>query len=532
MRRWPPIPSTPRMRPRPTDDNVRESIPAYSSGPVSALLCVGAIVQCVAIRARVRLRLKHEALCGRAGIDEVLPARGAVARWLTRNFRFASIPAVWQPVRRAPRVPGYRPPAKRRGLNARRRRDVLRRRPYFRRLAGCSVVSRMFSAAPMTSADEPTISGSGPTTTCRSLFGYGSEERKCCMQLMRARFLSSDLTIVQGASAVSVLKNIASFASVYSSHLSSEALSIGDSFHCFSGIGFARGEAASLLLARHREPVFEQANAGAHQHPLELRALAHEFEIFVRLAEAHHALDAGAVVPGAVEEHDFARGGQMLDVALEVPLRALALVRLFQRHDARAARIEMLHEALDRAALAGRVAPLEQNDDLLAGFLDPVLRLQELRLQRQHALDVVGFADLRLVGIVAGLEGAPDHVGIVAQRLDFDPVGLSSSGSAARLAALRVGRGVEITMEARGSGAGDGIWLGSGGGFMASPACGAGALMWLSIPMPQLQASLGRPLGKPAPEARRAVFFATESAGVQRWRAVAGSRRTDRALLH
>src|SRR5208337_3024854 len=76
---------------------------------------------------------------------------------------------------------------------------------------------------------------SGPTTMRRSLFGYGSEARKCCMQLRRARFLSSDLTIVHGASAVSVLKNIASFASVYSSHLSSEALSIGDSFHCFRG---------------------------------------------------------------------------------------------------------------------------------------------------------------------------------------------------------------------------------------------------------------------------------------------------------
>ena len=46
-----------------------------------------------------------------------------------------------------------------------------RRNPYFRRLAGCSVVSRMFSAAPMTSADDPTISGSGPTTMRRSLFG-------------------------------------------------------------------------------------------------------------------------------------------------------------------------------------------------------------------------------------------------------------------------------------------------------------------------------------------------------------------------
>src|SRR5215475_461663 len=55
------------------------------------------------------------------------------------------------------------------------------------------------------------------------------------MQLRRARFLSSDLTTIQGASAVSVWKNIASLASVYSCHLSIEARSIADSFHCLSG---------------------------------------------------------------------------------------------------------------------------------------------------------------------------------------------------------------------------------------------------------------------------------------------------------
>lgn len=42
-------------------------------------------------------------------------------------------------------------------------------------------------------------------------------------------------TTVHGASAVSVQKNIASLASVYSSHRSSDAMSIGDSFHCRTG---------------------------------------------------------------------------------------------------------------------------------------------------------------------------------------------------------------------------------------------------------------------------------------------------------
>ena len=49
-----------------------------------------------------------------------------------------------------------------------------------------------------------TISGSGRPTRRASLFVYGNAARKCRMQFRRARFLSSDLTIVHGASAVSV----------------------------------------------------------------------------------------------------------------------------------------------------------------------------------------------------------------------------------------------------------------------------------------------------------------------------------------
>ena len=59
-------------------------------------------------------------------------------------------------------------------------------------------------------------------------------------------------------------------------------------------------------------------------------------------AEAHHLLDAGAVVPGPVEQHDLAGGGQVLDVALEVPLAPLALGRGGQRDDAGDAGVEVL----------------------------------------------------------------------------------------------------------------------------------------------------------------------------------------------
>jgi hypothetical protein len=62
-------------------------------------------------------------------------------------------------------------------------------------------------------------------------------------------------------------------------------------------------------------------------------------------------------------------------------LAALGLARLFQRHHAGAARIEVLHEALDRAAFSCRVATFEQDDDLLPRLLHPGLELEQLDLQ-------------------------------------------------------------------------------------------------------------------------------------------------------
>jgi hypothetical protein len=93
-------------------------------------------------------------------------------------------------------------------------------------------------------------------------------------------------------------------------------------------------EPARLLLPADREPELDQVGAAAHQVALEIGHLAQELAVFLLAAEAHDALDAGPVVPAAVEEHDLARGRQVLDIALEVPLAALHLARLLQRHDA------------------------------------------------------------------------------------------------------------------------------------------------------------------------------------------------------
>src|SRR6185436_18836463 len=84
-----------------------------------------------------------------------------------------------------------------------------------------------------------------------------------------------------------------------------------------------------------------------------------------------HPLDAAAVVPAAVEDDHLAGGRQVGDVALEVPLGALALGRRGQRHD-------------------GRVTPFEDQDDLQALLLDPVLHSVELEMKLGHPLLVDG----------------------------------------------------------------------------------------------------------------------------------------------
>src|SRR5438552_2757407 len=93
-------------------------------------------------------------------------------------------------------------------------------------------------------------------------------------------------------------------------------------------------------------------------------------------------------------------------VPLEVPLAVLALARLLQRHHPGAARVEVLHEPLDGAALAGRVAPLEEHHQPLAGVLDPVLQLEQLDLhQPLLALVVLAVHPLRVrVALAPGVD--------------------------------------------------------------------------------------------------------------------------------
>ena len=72
---------------------------------------------------------------------------------------------------------------------------------------------------------------------------------------------------------------------------------------------------------------------------------------------------------------------QVLHIALVIPLALLYFRRLFQGDDTCATRVQVFHEALDGATLAGRIAPFEEDDHALAGLFDPGLQLEQFALQ-------------------------------------------------------------------------------------------------------------------------------------------------------
>jgi hypothetical protein len=84
----------------------------------------------------------------------------------------------------------------------------------------------------------------------------------------------------------------------------------------------------------------------------------------------------------------------MLDVALEIPLTKLMLGGLLKSDNSRGTWIKVLHVALDCAALTGSIAAFADDNDFLAGLLDPVLNLEKLYLQFRFVLLIDGLSDL------------------------------------------------------------------------------------------------------------------------------------------
>src|SRR5258707_12269924 len=94
-------------------------------------------------------------------------------------------------------------------------------------------------------------------------------------------------------------------------------------------------------------------------------------------SDLHHPLHARAVVPTAVEEHDFTGCGQMGKVALDVHLRLLPLGRGWQSHRPEDARTRSFGDELDHASLASGITPLEEHAHLRPTRPHPFLEFDQ-----------------------------------------------------------------------------------------------------------------------------------------------------------
>ena len=170
-------------------------------------------------------------------------------------------------------------------------------------------------------------------------------------------------------------------------------------------------EALELHFPADGQPEFEQMNAVARDALLEFGRFVEEMLGLLGRAEAHDLFHPGAVVPGAVEQYGLPGGGEPVDITLEIPLRAFPVIGLGQGRDEIVARIEIFQIRLDGAALAGGVAPLEDDHDAVARAGQMGLQQHQLLLQAIHLLFIETPIQLIFIGIAARGHG------VLADRL-------------------------------------------------------------------------------------------------------------------
>src|SRR6266851_268059 len=114
--------------------------------------------------------------------------------------------------------------------------DCVRPRQYFS-------VTKFLSFIAASSSNLSLSDRLGSLTFDRLIFAYGISLRMCEMQLSRARRLSSERTMYQGACSLSVASSIMSRAREKAYHRPYDSRSIGLNFHCRNG---------SLMRAENR----------------------------------------------------------------------------------------------------------------------------------------------------------------------------------------------------------------------------------------------------------------------------------------
>src|SRR3982751_665696 len=77
-------------------------------------------------------------------------------------------------------------------------------------------------------------------------------------------------------------------------------------------------EPVFLLFIAHFEPILQQNDAAGNHKLLNNGAEFQKPAVLFLSTEAHHMLDTRAVVPAAVKDNYFTRGGKVLHVTLHV----------------------------------------------------------------------------------------------------------------------------------------------------------------------------------------------------------------------
>src|SRR6516225_6333778 len=111
----------------------------------------------------------------------------------------------------------------------------------------------------------------------------------------------------------------------------------------------------------------------------------------------HYIFDACPVVPTSVEDDDFARGGIVRNVALNIHLAFFTIAWRWQSNNAENARTDTLCDRFDCSALAGRVTAFKYDDDFRPFGLHPILQPTQLDLKLVQMLFI--FLALHLLGI-------------------------------------------------------------------------------------------------------------------------------------
>jgi hypothetical protein len=158
-------------------------------------------------------------------------------------------------------------------------------------------------------------------------------------------------------------------------------MSIGLSFHCRTGSSILwrkrRSCSASLTSRKYLSRMIPDSMSAASNRGAISRKRVACFSVQI----AHHAFDARAVVPRAVEDHDLAGRGKVRDVALHEDLRLLAVAGGRKRRDPEDPRADLSVRRLMTPPLPAASRPSKMMTIRVPEALYPSLQIGELGLQ-------------------------------------------------------------------------------------------------------------------------------------------------------